>query len=62
MNNERCLLECRLTTLETGRLRGDITEIFKILNGYEDIDCNIFFKLKEDSMTQGHKAALVKTY
>ena len=57
---ERRLLECRLTTLETRRLRGDLIEVFKILNGYEDIDSNIVFKLKEDSMARGHKAALVK--
>ena len=37
-----CLLECRLTTLETRRLRGDLIEVLKILNGYEDIDSNIF--------------------
>ena len=35
---ERRLLECRLTTLETRRLRADQIEVFKILNGYEDID------------------------
>ena len=50
---ERRLLECRLTTLETRRLRGDLIEVFKILNGYdEDIDGKIFFKLKEDSITR----------
>ena len=59
---ERRMLECRLTTLETTRLRGDLIEVFKIFNGYEDIDSNICFKLKEDSMTRGHKAALVKPY
>ena len=32
------------------------------MNGYEDIDSKIFFKLKEDNMTRGHKAALVKPY
>ena len=51
-----------LTTLEIRRLRGDLIEVFKILNGYEDIESNISFKLKEDSMTRGHKAALVKPY
>ena len=30
------------------------------MNGYEDIDRNVFFKLKEGSRTRGHKAALVK--
>ena len=30
------------------------------MNGYEDVDRNMFFKLKEGSRTRGHKAALVK--
>ena len=51
------LLECGLTTLETRRLRGDEIEVFKIVSGYEDIDMNMFFKLKEVSRTRGHKAA-----
>ena len=29
--------------LETRRLRGDQIEVFKILNGYENIDSNILF-------------------
>ena len=33
--------ECGLTTLETRRLRGDEIEVFKILNGYENIYRNI---------------------
>ena len=32
--------------------------MFKIVNGYEDVDRNMFFKLKEGSRTRGHKAAL----
>ena len=31
-----------------------------LLNGYEDVDRNMFFKPKEGSRTRGHKAALVK--
>ena len=31
------LKECGLITLETMRLRGDQIEVFKILNGYEDM-------------------------
>ena len=39
------LLQCGLTTLETRRLRGDQIEVFKIMNGYEDVDRNMLFKL-----------------
>ena len=38
------LKECRLTTLETRRLRGDQIEVFKILNDYENVDKNTFFQ------------------
>ena len=34
--------------------------MLKIVNGYENIDRNMFFKLKEVSGTRGYKAALVK--
>ena len=38
------LNECGLTTLETRRLRGgDQIVVFKTLNGYTNIDPNIFF-------------------
>ena len=53
-------LQCGLTTLETRRLRGDQIEVFKLVNAYEYVDRNIFFKLKEGSRTRRHKAALVK--
>ena len=60
LSYESRLLQCGLTTLETRRLRGDQIEVFKVVNGYEDVDRNMFFKLKEGSRTRGHKAALVK--
>ena len=60
LSYEERLKECGLTTLETRRLRGDQIEVFKILNGYEIIDRNMFFSLKKDSRTRGHEVKLVK--
>ena len=34
--------------------------MFKILNGYENIDRNIVFSVKEERMTRGHGIALAK--
>ncbi len=54
-------MECGLTTLETRRLRGDQIEVFKLLNGYENIDSNIFFlEIKQSKITRGHNFTLVK--
>ena len=57
---EMRLKECGLTTLETRRLRGDQIEVFKILNGYENIDRNIFFTVNEERRTRGHGVTLAK--
>ena len=59
---EERLKECGLTTLETRRVRGDQIEVFKILNGYEHIDSDIFFRIriKESKITRGHNFTLVK--
>ena len=48
---EMHLRECGLTTLETRRLRDQI-EVFKILNGYENIDRNSCFLVKEERRTR----------
>ena len=42
LSYEERLKQCGLTILETRRLRDQI-EVFKILNGYENIDRNMFF-------------------
>ena len=34
--------------------------MFKILNGYANIDSNIFFVIKESKITRGYKYTLVK--
>ena len=59
LNYEEHLKECGLTTLETRRIRADQIEVFEILNGYKNIDRNIFF-LTQDSRTRGHEVTLVK--
>ena len=43
LSYEKRLKECGLTILETRRLRRDQFEVFRILNGYENIDRNMFF-------------------
>ena len=57
---EISLRECDLTTLETRRLRGDQIKMLKILNGYEDIDRNNVFSVKEKRRTRGRGATLAK--
>ena len=57
---EKRLKECGLTTLETRRLRGDQREVFKIVNGYENIDRNLLFSVKEERRTTGHGITLAK--
>ena len=49
------LKECRFTTLETSRLRGDQIEVFNILNGFENVDRNTFFSIKKDNRTRRHE-------
>ena len=60
LSYESRLLECGLTTLETRRLRGYQIEVFKIVNGCEDVDKNMLFKLKEGCRTREHEATLVQ--
>ena len=43
------------------KIKGDQIELFKILlNGYENIDSNIIFKMKESKITRRHNYTLVK--
>ena len=44
---EMRLKECDVTTLETRRLRGDHIQVFTFLNGYENINRNIFSRLRK---------------
>ena len=42
------------------KIKGDQIEVFKILNGYENIESNICFEIKESKITRGHNFTLVK--
>ena len=42
------------------KIKGDQIAVFNILNGYENIDYNIFFEIKESKITRGHNFTLVK--
>ena len=57
---EERLRECGLTTIETSRLRGDQTVVFKVLNEYNNIDKNIVVSLNTDIRTRGHEVPLLK--
>ena len=52
---EMRLRECDLTTLETRRLRRDQIEVFKILNEYENIYINIFYRLRKRERLENMK-------
>ena len=62
LSYEERLQQCRLTTLETRRIRGDQIEVFKIMHGYEGLNKDMFFRITNDSITRGHSLALVKSH
>jgi ribonuclease P/MRP protein subunit RPP40 len=54
------LTRAGLTTLEKRRERGDLIQVFKIIKGFDKVDCNKFFQLAVNSRTRGHKYKIVK--
>ena len=44
------------------KIDGDKIEVFKILNGYENIDSNLFFEIKESKITRGHNFTLLGSF
>ena len=42
------------------KIKGGSNRSVKILNGYENIDSNIFFEIKKSKITRGHNFTLVK--
>ena len=47
-------------SLESRRIRADLIMCYKMLHGLVDIDCSMFFKLADSSVTRGHQFKLCK--
>jgi len=47
LNYEEHLIQCNLTTLERRRERGDMIDVFKMINGYTRVDVERFFKFAD---------------
>ncbi len=41
------------------KIKGDQIEVFKILNGYENIDSSIVSEIKQSNINRGHNFTLV---
>ena len=52
----------KLPSLVYRRRRGNMIQIFKILNDYVRIDKNQFFKIREGSRTRGHGNKIFKEH
>ena len=59
MSSDARLKKLKLPTLQQRRLRGDLIEVYKILNGHEGTDYRTFFKLRKN-ITRGHNWKLEK--
>ena len=60
LNYEDRLCITGLTTLEKRRDRGDLIEVFKLIKGFDKVDCRQFFQLASCSRTRGHRYKIVK--
>src|SRR6266516_3583587 len=50
-----------LPTLEARGNRGDLIEVFKMLNGFSKVDYKHYFQLVDNSKPRGNKYKLVKS-
>ncbi len=63
MSYESRLEKAGLMTLETGRLRADLLEVFKIMHGLEGLAPSDFFVLRDSGHgTRGHKYMIYKMH
>ena len=57
---EMRLKNLNLTTLETRRIRGDLIEVYRIMNGIESIDWKLLFSKSPKDGPRGHTRKLEK--
>ena len=60
MNYEQRLKFTGLPSLVDRRVRGDLIEVFKIIKGFDRVDCSKFFTIKSNSRTRGHSFKIEK--
>ena len=54
------LAQCKLSTLKDRRLSGDWIQVFRLLEGLEQINYNNFFVIDENTSRRGHTLKLAK--
>ena len=57
--NER-LQRLNLWTLQGRRVRADLIEVFKLINGLTNLKFEVFFEFDTNSRTRGHARKLIK--
>ena len=57
---DKLLRALRLPPLQHCRRRGDMMQTYKIINGIDKVDMEIFFELNSVSATRGHSQKLIK--
>ena len=60
LSYEDCLKKLDLYSLYCRRQRGDLIEVYKILNGYYNMDSSTFFTLSNATITRDHQFKLFK--
>ena len=51
---EERLKVLNLTTLEERRVRGDLIQAYRIITGKDNVNCEQFFKFRENANTRGN--------
>ena len=55
------LRKLNLPSLVYRRERADVLQIFRIVHGIDQIDCNMFFELEKGTITLGHSLKIKKS-